>query len=403
MPRPSYRIDPLFAEFEDPEVERVFREHILDVRVHDTRLAIALGSLFYIAFAFTDYLNVGANPDYLHILLTRLGVASLGIMVAWRARRYWRWLVNGVLPTLVVASASIGLLTITLNRPFEIGWHGMSMMIMLLGTYVFIPNRFMPAVLVAVFSSIAFLWLMLLNFRPPPDTVLTLITLLVVLNILGMMAAYRISRMEREAFHDGSILQDANAALQLEVRRREALEEDLRELLERDALTGLPNRAHFFPRAQEMLDAAAGTGVPLGFILADIDYFRQINGTYGHNWADEVLQALAACCRAVTPAQALCARLGGDDFVLLLPGCDAVATTAVAEHLRYEVKQCAVDLGDAALTFTVSIGTAQRIESEGVNSLLRRADQALSAAKYKGRDRVESARQTRSAGGLAWS
>lgn len=403
MPRPSYRIDPLFAEFEDPEVERGFREHIRDVRVHDTRLAVALGSLFYIAFAFTDFLNVGANPDYLHILLTRLAVASLGIVVAWKARRYWRWMVNGVLPTLVVASASIGLLTITLNRPFEIGWHGMSMMIMLVGTYVFIPNRFIPTVTVAVLASVAFMWLMLLHFRPPPGTVLTLITLLVVLNILGILAAYRISRMEREAFHDGAILQDANDALQLEMRHREALEEDLREMLERDALTGMPNRANFFPRAQEMLEAAASVGRPLGFILADIDYFRQINGTYGHNRADEVLQALAACCRKVAPEQAVSARLGGDDFAILLPGCDAVATTAVAQHLRYEVKQCAVDLGDAALNFTVSIGTAQWIETDSVNSLLRRADQALSAAKYQGRDRVESSRNIRPAGSIAWS
>ncbi len=351
----TYRIDPLLAEFEEPEVERAFREYIRDVRVHDTRFAVGVGALFYVAFAFTDFLNVGAHAEYVQILLTRMGVALLGFAVAWQGRRYWRWLVNGVLPTLVIACASIGLLTITLNRPFEIGWHGMSMMVMLLGTYVFIPNRFMPAAVVAMLSSIAFLWLMLLHFRPPPSTVVTLITLLTVLNILGGLTAHRISRMQRESYRDAAVLQDANDALRVEVQRREGLEEDLRELLDRDPLTGLPNRASFFQNAQEVLDAAAEKGEALGFMLIDVDYFRQINGTFGHNRADEVLQALAGCCRQHAPTGAVPARLGGDDFALMLPASDGAATLAVAERLRREVRRCAADLGDTALNFTFSI------------------------------------------------
>jgi diguanylate cyclase (GGDEF)-like protein len=401
--RPAYGIDPLLAEFEDPVVELAFREYSLDTRVHDTRLAVGLGAMFYVAFAFTDFLNVGANLDYLHILLTRLGIAGLGILVAWQARRHWRWLVNGTLPTLVVASASIGLLSITLNRPFDIGWHGMSMMVMLLGTYVFIPNRFMPAVVVAVIASLAFIWLMLLNFHPGPATVVTLITLLLVLNILGIMAAYRISRMQRETYMDGAILQEANQALQLEMRRREALEEDLRELIERDPLTGLPNRANFFPRALELLDSAGRDGSPLGFILADVDYFRQINATYGHSRADEVLQALAICCRDVVPPGAVYARLGGDDLAIMLLGADATATSVVAEKLRIAAKETTVEADDCALNFTVSVGVVQWLPGESINALLRRADNALSAAKYKGRDRVESSRRPRAAGGMTWS
>jgi len=397
----SYRLDPLFAEFEDSEVERGFQAYIRDKRVRDTRLAVVIGAMFYAAFSFTDYLNVGAGQEYLQILLTRLGVALLGGFLAWRASRHWRWLVNGVLPTIVVGSASVGLLAITLNRPFEIGWHGMSIMVMLIGTYVFIPNRFMPATLVAVITSVAFLWLVLLHFRPGPNVVVTLITLLVVLNILGAMAAYRISRMQHEAYLDAAVLRQANDSLQLEMHRRQALEEDLRELLERDPLTGLPNRAHFFPRAQELLDAADLDSAPLGFIMADIDYFRQINGTYGHSRADEVLQCLAGCCRNVAPGTALYGRLGGDDFAIVLPGADAAATATLAERLRQEVRRTSVDLGDTAMHFTVSIGIAQRVPGENINSLLRRGDLALSAAKYNGRDRVEASGELRRAGGRA--
>ena len=302
---------------------------------------------------------------------------------------------------LTTSLISVGLLAITLNRPFEIGWHGMSIMVMLIGTYVFIPNRFMPATLVAVITSVAFLWLVLLHFRPGPNVVVTLITLLVVLNILGAMAAYRISRMQHEAYLDAAVLRQANDSLQLEMHRRQALEEDLRELLERDPLTGLPNRAHFFPRAQELLDAADLDSAPLGFVMADIDYFRQINGTYGHSRADEVLQCLAGCCRNVAPGTALYGRLGGDDFAIVLPGADAAATATLAERLRQEVRRTSVDLGDTAMHFTVSIGIAQRVPGENINSLLRRGDLALSAAKYNGRDRVEASGELRRAGGRA--
>lgn len=397
----AYAIDPLFAEFEDRAVEHDFREYIRDVRIRDTRLAVAMGSFFYIAFAITDYLNVSAGNGYHSILLTRLGVAAIGIVIAMLARRLWRWLVNGVLPTVVIGSASLGLLSITLHRPFEIGWHGMSMMLMLIGTYVFIPNRFVPAVLVALSTSLAFLWLILLNFHPGPNTVLTLITLLIVLNIVGMMTAHRISRMQRESYVDAAVFQGANAALQSEVRQREDLEDELRNLLERDALTGLPNREHFFPRAEKYIEEACERHEPLSFMVIDVDYFRQINGTYGHHRADEILQVLAGCCRNQLAGNMLCARLGGDDFAMILPGCDLPAAHRHAEALRMEVRRAEVDLGDSAIHFTVSIGLAQCAPGENINSLLRRADYALSAAKYNGRDRTEDAPDA--SGGIEWS
>lgn len=392
----AYRIDPLYAEFEDPEDERDFRRYIRDIRVRDTRLAVAIGAMFYVAFAVTDFLNVGASWAYAQILLTRMSVAGLGIIVALLARRYWHWLVNGVLPTIIISCASAGLLSITLYRPFDIGWHGMSMMLMLLGTYVFIPNRFIPAVVVALLSSIAFLWLMLLNLHPGPDTVLTLITLLVVMNMLGAMTAYRISRMQHESYIDAAVMREANAALQREVTQREALEDELRDLLERDPLTGLPNRANFFPRAEALVEAAEVNREALSLMVIDIDYFRQINGTYGHHRADEVLQALAGCCRSLLTGRQLCARLGGDDFAIILPGDDLYAARLCADALRAEIREAEVDIGDAILQFTASIGLAQRQPGENIGAVLRRADHALSAAKYHGRDRIQEASVPRS-------
>jgi diguanylate cyclase (GGDEF)-like protein len=256
---------------------------------------------------------------------------------------------------------------------------------------------------VAILASISFLWLMLLNFHPGPGTIITLITLLVVLNIMGGMTAYRISRLQHESYLDASVLQEANAALQREVAQRETLEDDLRKLLERDPLTGLPNRAHFFPTAIELIGAAELNARPLSFLIVDIDYFRQINGAFGHIRGDEVLQTLAERCRRQLPEGALCARLGGDDFAVLLPGVDLGAALAFANELRRDIKRDSVDLGDSGLRFTVSMGAAQWYAGENINSLLRRADQALSAAKYNGRDCVEEAPEAKPSGGVEWS
>jgi GGDEF domain-containing protein len=349
MPR-SYRIDPLYAEFEDPEVEQGFREYIRDIRVRDTRLAVGIGAMFYIAFAVTDFLNVGAGWAYTQILLTRMGVALLGLAAALLARRYWIWLVNGVAPTIIVTCASLGLLSITLHRPFEIGWHGMSMMLMLLGTYVFIPNRFMPAVVVALLASLAFLWLMLLSLHPGPDTVITLITLLVVMNILGAMTAYRISRMQHESYIDAAVLKGANEALQKEMTQREGLEDELRELLERDPLTGLPNRANFFPYAEELIErcrrawrSALFHGDRYRLFSTDQRYLRTSSRRRGASGPGRLLPFAADC------GQALRARLGGDDFAIILPGADLTAAQQCAEALRVEIGRAEVDLGDSIL------------------------------------------------------
>lgn len=396
-------IDPLLAEFEDRQLERRFQEYIRPTRVRDTRLAVTLGAVFYALFAFTDYLNVGAGFEYTMILVTRLAVAALGIGAALLAERYWRWLVNGVIPTVVVACALSGLLLITLKRPFDIGWHGMSMLAMLLAGYIFIPNRFMPSVVVAVFASLGFLWLMWVHFNPGPNIVVTLIVILLVVNIVGAMAAYRVSRMQHLAFLDGMVRQEANEALRDEVARREGLEEDLRHLLEMDYLTDLPNRASFFERAGQLIEQAGRNGTPLSFLVVDIDYFRQINGTFGHSRGDEVLQELAGRCQGRLTPGAICARLGGDDFALLMPDMGLAAARDFAEALRLDIRRASVDLGDSGLRFTVSMGLAQWYSGESINSLLRRADHALSAAKYHGRDRVELASESGPSGGVMWS
>ncbi len=387
----AYRLDPLLAEFDSPTLEQEFRTFIRDTRVRDTRTALGLAAFFYVLFAFTDYLAIQDGSDYTSVFMLRLCVGIVGLACALLAERYWRQLVNGVIPTLVVSLAMVSLLMITVKRPYELGWNGMSMLLVLIGAYAFIPNRFITSMVAAVTGSLGFLWLAVLYFQPSFNEVLYLITLLLVVNIIGAMTGYRSSRLQHEAYVQLLVQREAGAVLSTEARARVELESELRQMSEQDALTRLASRQHFFERAERMLEHAAGDTAPLSLLMIDVDYFRQINSTYGHVRGDALLRGLAEVCRAHMAPGDLGGRLGGEEFAIMLPGVDLAQATAKAEQLRLAIQRAPVDIKDAGLNCTVSIGVAQWARGEGITSLLRRTDHALSAAKYRGRNRVEAA------------
>lgn len=387
----DHRISRFTAEFVHPTVELAFREATHLARVRETRIAIIIAALFYLAFAITDYLAVGMGEQYQLIFITRLSICGLGIAIALSAGRFWRALMDGVTPTLVEGLALIGFLSITLLRPYESGWHGMSLMVMLLGVYVFIPNRFLPAMLVAVLSTLAFIWLLVEHFQPPANYVLTLSLLLVALNLFGILTTHRISCLMREEYRDATILRRANERLSHEIEARQRLESELRELAHQDHLTGISNRRHFFDLADQAFAKARATGAPLSLLIVDIDYFKQINDTYGHMHGDEVLKVLVKVCRSALGEVDMLARLGGEEFVMLLPGADLAAASERAERLRAETQRAPVRLHEATLHFTISLGVAQWREEESLLFLMRRADEALYLAKFNGRNRIETA------------
>lgn len=393
----DYRISRFTAEFAHPSTELAFREATHLARVRETRIAITIAALFYLAFAITDYLAVGMGEQYLLIFITRLSICGAGIAIALSAGRFWRALMDGVTPTLVESLALAGFLSITLLRPYESGWHGMSLMVMLLGVYVFIPNRFLPATSVAVLSTLAFIWFLIEHFQPPANYVLTLSLLLVALNLFGILTAHRISRLMREEYRDATILRRANERLSHEIEVRQRLEGELRELAHQDHLTGISNRRHFFDLADQAFTRTRASCAPLSLLIVDIDYFKQINDTYGHMHGDEVLKILVQVCRSALGEVDMLARLGGEEFVMLLPNADLAAASTLAERLRAEVQRTPVRLHEATLYFTISLGVAQWHPEESLLVLMRRADEALYLAKYNGRNRIETA-----AGQVRW-
>jgi diguanylate cyclase (GGDEF)-like protein len=174
---------------------------------------------------------------------------------------------------------------------------------------------------------------------------------------------------------------------------RDAALKELATLSSTDPLTGLPNRRGFEARATAALTAAREAGRPCCALVLDLDRFKAINDGFGHPAGDAVLQATADALRGVLREADLPGRLGGEEFGVLLPDCDAAGGVLLAERLRAAIS-AEVAHPDPARTVTVSIGVAALgagPPGRALGKALAAADRALYAAKAAGRDRVKLA------------
>lgn len=153
-----------------------------------------------------------------------------------------------------------------------------------------------------------------------------------------------------------------------------------------DVLTGLRNRAALERDAPETLARARRNGLPVGVVVADLDCFKAVNDTHGHDRGDAVLRDAAAAMQGVMRSFDRLYRLGGEEFVGLLTGADAEAATEVAERLREAVQE----RRPGGLDVTVSIGVSAGAGHADLAPLLRDADGALYEAKRAGRNRVHA-------------
>ena len=171
----------------------------------------------------------------------------------------------------------------------------------------------------------------------------------------------------------------------------QAILDGLCDLSSRDALTGLANRRQFEAAIAREVDRVARIGEPALLLVADIDHFKKVNDTYGHAAGDVVIQSVAHCLQDCVRPMDLVARLGGEEFAIILPNCPPAFGQTVAERIRQKVEQRDVAIvGGQHLRVTVSIGGA--FAPQWVRSLAtlwsERADQQLYRAKAEGRNRT---------------
>lgn len=175
-----------------------------------------------------------------------------------------------------------------------------------------------------------------------------------------------------------------------DVTEQRRLETELRRIAGTDPLTGLCNRRRFFEESTRFLTQLASEEEPVSLMMVDIDHFKLINDTHGHAAGDQVLQILALRCQSALRLEDLMARLGGEEFAVLLPRTDAAEARRIADRLHGMVAGSPFALERRILSVHVSIGvaTARQPGQISIDRLMERADRALYAAKAGGRDRV---------------
>jgi diguanylate cyclase (GGDEF)-like protein len=185
-------------------------------------------------------------------------------------------------------------------------------------------------------------------------------------------------RYELELRQARDLTEQANQALRV-------ANEELQRLATTDDLTGVWNRRHFEAVLAAEIQRAGRYGEPVSLLLFDIDHFKVINDTYGHLVGDQVLIALSHRVRNELRSVDLLARWGGEEFVVMLPHCDATQAQHLAEKLRVLI---AGDPFPGVGQVTSSFGVAQFRPPESADAWLKRADDALYQAKAAGRNRV---------------
>ena len=174
------------------------------------------------------------------------------------------------------------------------------------------------------------------------------------------------------------------------------LEQRILQLATTDSLTGVLNRRAFMERMEEEIQRSKRENSAFSLILADIDYFKKINDSYGHQAGDLVLKRFSEQLSKVSRPYDFVGRYGGEEFVVCLPGVDDLQARSVAERMHKKVEEMQIKLPNSSQTvkITASFGVASfRLESkESVDSITGRADDAMYRAKRKGRNRVCGAR-----------
>lgn len=185
----------------------------------------------------------------------------------------------------------------------------------------------------------------------------------------------------------GAMLLIANGLLMLLIIVRDSMAE-ITARSETDTLSGLFNRRGFEDRVDRLLATALRAGVPATMVVADLDHFKAINDSHGHEAGDRVIRVFADVLGAAADARAVTGRLGGEEFAVFIPGADLATGRLYAEGVRMAFANLAISGLSRDQRISASFGVTQLMAGDSLSDLLRRADAALYEAKRGGRDRV---------------
>jgi diguanylate cyclase (GGDEF)-like protein len=192
------------------------------------------------------------------------------------------------------------------------------------------------------------------------------------------------------------LVEQRTSQLNLALRKQEQLNDVLLEANQKleyyattDELTGLMNRRSFFNRADQEAARASRYGRNTIMVMLDVDYFKEVNDSYGHHVGDKLLTKVAKVMKSTIRAHDIIGRIGGEEFAIVMPETDLTEAKEICERIRFAVSQAKIAVDNTDVCVSISIGISEiRQEEMSVGNAMIRSDQALYASKHKGRNLI---------------
>ena len=354
----------------------------------ESSLSLIVATLIFGMFAITDYYLLGLSREYYLLIVMRSVVVGLCLFLALIIAR--RGSYSRIWPLWILAT---GIILIVPLRPESLSTQITAAVVATMAFYLLIPNLLTVVTFASLYLSIGFLISAVLFAELAPVDTLRLALLLVMTNVVGFCALLRLESLQRKQFALLHEARDKNRQLLKEIAHRKSLEEQLRMVAERDALTGLNSRSHFMKRAKALLQNSRSEKAPFSLFMI-VDHFKRINDTWGHSHGDWVLSKVSeVCVHALRPTDVI-GRFGGEEFVVALPDTGPDDALIVAERLKTKVAELPLmeEMSEMCLSVTIGIAIAHGEEVD-LQALISRADESLYVGKRDGRNRVVICRQ----------
>lgn len=362
------------CEFQQGADEQAFLRHHLTTTHGQLRITLIICTLVYLGFNITDIVWLGYSSQTAMLAAVRV-VVALAAMLGILMLRRWP---DSIATTQLVASLAelaggAGFLLITALRSQEFSLHAISMAIIIIVFYIYIPNRLLYSASIAALSTVGFVLLAAQLGQLRPVELGTIATMLGLTNLFGYVAARRYQILLRHEYTAHNVLKNLSI---------------------RDPLTGCYNRRYLHQQLLETeMSRAQRYQLSLTVIMCDLDHFKLVNDRYGHHGGDAVLQHFARLMHELTrDAVDSVVRFGGEEFLLILPETDLAGGEMLAQRLRLALSAQPVSYADQSISATASFGVVSldfaRCASGTHLNMISAADDMLYAAKNSGRNRV---------------
>jgi len=387
MKKKVNEINKLTVQFNNKRIETIFLKSILPAQIKFFINAALIGIIATLLFLIPDYVKSGWNEQFVESLVSRMTISSIVLFFIYLVKRIKNpYIFHYILFVIALAiTVNTTFVIIKMNNHSVI--YAMSEVIAIMVYYLFLQQRFLFSLTTAISGTIIIFYAHLHFGNLDPVSLQTIFMAFLLTNIFGIIYNRNLNYSLRQNFSSLEYEKRINNRLEKEIIQRQKLEQTLIDIARIDSMTGLYNRRFFIELCEKELNKQERYRTHFSLLMIDCDHFKNINDKFGHAQGDNVLIALSKVFQTITRKSDIVARVGGEEFMIILEETNLEDAYLMAEKIRKEISEQMISHHH----ITVSIGVTQSQAQDNLESILSRVDKALYSAKTAGRNRVVKA------------